>query len=343
MLKDILGQLVAGQSLSRQEAAGAMQIIMSGNASDSQIGSLMTAMRMKGETSEEIAGLAEVMRSYTVKVDGVNDGAIDTCGTGGDRKGTFNVSTTVALVVAAAGVPVAKHGNHGISSSCGSADVLNCLGIRLDLPPQAVTQSLTNLNMGFLYAPKFHPAMKYAGKSRRELGFRTVFNILGPLTNPAGTKCQLLGVYELALTQKLAEVLLSLGTKRAMVVHGLDGMDEISTSVPTQISEVLDGQVRTYLLDPAEYGFRPCDPSSYKGGTPEENAGIVEGILLGERNAKRDIVLMNAAAALVVAGKAENIHEGLKLGAESIDSGAAYAKLEALRQFSRQYREEAVC
>lgn len=342
MLREILNQVVCGQDLSRHDAQRAMETIMSGNAAEAQIGSLLTGLRIKGETSEEIAGFAETMRSFTVKIKCDLPGVIDTCGTGGDRKGTFNVSTTVAFVVAGAGVPVAKHGNHGISSSCGSADVLKALGIRLDLPPQAVAKALAKIQVGFLYAPAFHPAMKYAGKTRRELGFRTVFNVLGPLTNPVGTKCQLIGVYDSSLTEKLAKVLLTLGAHHAMVVHGLDGMDEISTNAPTQISEVVDGQVKTYVIDPAEYGFEPGDQSIYTGGTPQENAAIIEEILRGRQGPRRDIVLINAAAALVVADKAKDIREGLKIAAASIDSGSALAKLQALREFSEHYKGESV-
>ncbi|MDR3562572.1 MAG: anthranilate phosphoribosyltransferase [Negativicutes bacterium] len=342
-MKEILSQVVAGKDLSREEARRSMELIMSGSASETQIGSLLTALRMKGETSEEITGFAETMRRYTVKIKCDGQDVIDTCGTGGDRKGTFNISTAVAFVVAGAGVPVAKHGNHGISSSCGSADVLKSLGVRLDLPPQTVAKTLARIGMGFLYAPAFHPAMKYAGKPRRELGFRTSFNLLGPLTNPVGAAYQLMGVYDRSLTAKLAEVLLSLGVRRAMVVHGLDGMDEISTAAPTQVSEVVDGAVKSYILDPTEYGFPSCSADDYRGGTPDENAEIIERVLQGKRDRRRDIVLINAAAALSVAGKAEGLREGLALAAASIDSGAALAKLEALREFSQHYRGTALC
>ena len=232
MIKDYLNKIIAGENLNQRQAQESMQYIMSGAASEAQIGSLLTALKIKGETTEEITGFAETMRSHTVKITCDSSKVIDTCGTGGDRKGTFNISTTVALVVAGAGVTVAKHGNHGISSSCGSADVLRELGVSLELPPQSVAESIDKLKIGFLYAPVFHPAMKYAGKPRRELGFRTVFNVLGPLTNPVGADRQLLGVYDLSLTRKLAEVLLRLGAKRAMVVHSLDGLDEISVNAP---------------------------------------------------------------------------------------------------------------
>ena len=336
MLKEALNQVVSGENLSRQEALESMQTIMSGNASEAQIGSLLTALRIKGETSEEIAGFAESMRSHTVKVNCSQTDLLDTCGTGGDRKGTFNISTTVAFVVAGAGAAVAKHGNHGVSSSSGSADVLKALGVRIDLPAQNVASVIEDAHIGFLYAPTFHPAMKYAGKTRRELGFRTVFNVLGPLTNPLSAERQLMGVYDRSLTQKLAEVLLQLHTRRAMVVHGLDGLDEISTTSQTQVSEVVDGKIRSYMIDPAEYGLPLAGLDDISGGTPEENADIIKTILQGNPGARRDLVLLNAAAALVVADKAENIREGMILAAESIDSGAAQAKLDRMRELTLQ-------
>ena len=336
MLKAVLNQVVGGENLSRQEAQESMQAIMTGQASESQIGGLLTALRIKGETSEEIAGFAETMRNHTVKVECRQSDLLDTCGTGGDRKGTFNISTTVAFVVAGAGASVAKHGNHGVSSSSGSADVLKALGVRIDLPAQNIASVIEDARIAFLYAPTFHPAMKYAGKPRRELGFRTVFNVLGPLTNPLAAERQLMGVYERSLTQKLAEVLLRLKTRRAMVVHGLDGLDEISTTAPSQVSEVVDGKILSYLIDPAEYGLPNASLDDISGGTPEQNADIVLGILQGKRGARRDLVLLNAAAALVVADKAENIREGMILAARSIDSGAAQAKLERMRELTRQ-------
>ena len=336
MLKAALNQVVGGENLSRQEAQESMQAIMTGQASEAQIGGLLTALRIKGETSEEIAGFAETMRSHTVKVECSQSDLLDTCGTGGDRKGTFNISTTVAFVVAGAGASVAKHGNHGVSSSSGSADVLKALGVRIDLPAQNIASVIEDARIAFLYAPTFHPAMKYAGKPRRELGFRTVFNVLGPLTNPLAAERQLMGVYERSLTKKLAEVLLRLNTRRAMVVHGLDGLDEISTTAPTQVSEVVDGKILSYLIDPAEYGLPIAALEDISGGTPEQNADIVLGILRGKQGARRDLVLLNAAAALVVADKAENIREGMILAAKSIDSGAAQAKLERMRELTRQ-------
>lgn len=335
MIKDALNRLITGENLSVQEARESMQIIMSGNASDAQIGALLTALRYKGETSEEITGFAETMRQNSIKVDYREQGLLDTCGTGGDRKGTFNVSTTVAFVVAGAGATVAKHGNHGVSSSCGSADVLKALGIKIDNPAHIITTQLAKLKIGFLYAPTFHPAMKHAGKPRRELGFRTVFNVLGPLTNPLGAECQLLGVYERSLTHKLAEVLQKLKSRRAMVVHSLDGMDEISVSAPTQISELSDGCIRSYQIDPATFGFSAAAPESFNGGTPVDNARMIRKILEGEPGPCRDLVLLNAAAALSVAEKAENIRDGIELARKSIDEGAALDKLEQLRRLSQ--------
>lgn len=334
MLKSALNQVIAGENLSLQEARESMQTIMSGEASESQIGALLTALRMKGETCEEIAGFAETMRHHTVKVNCRETNLLDTCGTGGDKKGTFNISTAVAFVVAGAGVSVAKHGNHGVSSTSGSADVLKALGVKIDLAPQAIADVIDEAQIGFLYAPVFHPAMKYAGKPRRELGFRTVFNVLGPLTNPLSAERQLLGVYDRSLTHKLAEALLQLKVRRAMVVHGLDGLDEISTSAPTQISEVVDGKIHSFVLDATDYGIAPVDISEISGGSPEDNAVIITGILQGRQGARRDLVLLNAAAALVVAEKAENIKEGLSLAAKSIDSGAALNKLDHLRRLS---------
>ena len=340
MLKDVIAQVLVGQDLSQEQAEQAMEVIMSGQAGDVQISSLLTALRMKGETSTEITGFAQTMRNYAAKIQCNSGSLIDTCGTGGDKKGTFNVSTTVAFVVAGAGLTVAKHGNSGVSSSCGSADVLTSLGIYINLPPEAVATMINEINIGFLYAPSFHKAMKHAAKPRKELGFRTIFNLLGPLTNPANAHCQLIGVYEPALTKKMGEALQGLGVRRAMVVHSLDGMDEISTMAPTQVTEVKNDIIRSYVINPADYGFAGGDPADYIGGTPEENAKIIVAILNGQTGAKRDIVLMNAAAALLVADKVENLAEGLKVAAESIDSGAALAKLEALRSASHGYKEE---
>ena len=340
MLKDLIAQVIVGQDLSLSQAQQAMEIIMSGQAGDVQISALLTALRMKGETSIEITGFARTMRDYAVSINCSNDHLIDTCGTGGDKKGTFNVSTTVAFVLAGAGQAVAKHGNSGVSSSCGSADVLSALGIHIKLSPQAVSAMIKDLGIGFLYAPTFHKAMKYAAKPRKELGFRTIFNVLGPLTNPANAHCQLIGVYEPALTQKFGEALKGLGVRRAMVVHSFDGMDEISTMAPTQVTEVRDDEIRSYVIDPGVYGFSGGIASDYLGGTPEQNAEIIIDILKGKLGAKRDIVLINTAAGLLVADRVESLEEGILIAARSIDSGAALAKLEALRIASSRYKEE---
>ncbi|CQR74282.1 Anthranilate phosphoribosyltransferase [Sporomusa ovata DSM 2662] len=338
MLKDYLSQAIACQDFSREEAKAAMQVIMSGQASEAQIGAFLTAMRMKGETSLEVAGFAESMRSQALKVECRSNKIIDTCGTGGDRQGTFNISTAAAFVLAGAGLTVAKHGNRGVSSSCGSADVLNALGIKLELPPEGVSEAIDTIGVGFIFAPSFHQAMKFAVKPRKELGFRTVFNLLGPLTNPAGANCQLIGVYDQALTTKVAHALAELGVTSAMVVHSLDGLDEISTASPTQVAEVRGEEIRSYLIEPEAYGFTRCTLADYQGGTIEENAQIIIRLLNGEQGFKRDIVLLNAAAALVVADAASNIEEGIALAAKSIDSGSAFTKLEALQQFTQNYQ-----
>lgn len=340
MLKELLARVVTYEDLTRSEAQKAMEIIMSGQASEAQIGAFLTALRMKGETSTEIAGFATVMRNNAAAIQCDSPLVVDTCGTGGDHKGTFNVSTTVAFVLAGAGLTVAKHGNRGVSSSCGSADVLAALGVNIDLQPQAVAKIISKINIGFLFAPFFHQAMKYAAKPRKELGFRTVFNLLGPLTNPARATCQVIGVYDQTLTRKIAEALLELGIQRAMVVSSDDGMDEISTLTHTKVAEVVNGKLREYIINPAEYGFAPCDEAAFKGGDVSTNAKIIQRILEGEKGPKRDIVLINAAAALITAGKATSWQRGICLAAESIDTGAALAKLEALREFSNKSEEE---
>ena len=340
MLKDFIAQVIVGQDLSQSQSQEAMEVIMSGQAGDSQISALLTALRIKGETSAEITGFAQTMRDYAVSIDCDEQQLIDTCGTGGDKKGTFNVSTTVAFVLAGAGLRVAKHGNRGVSSSCGSADVLTALDIPVNLSPDAVAKMIKEINIGFLYAPSFHTAMKYAAKPRKELGFRTIFNLLGPLTNPANAHCQLIGVYEPALTQKIGEALQGLGVRRAMVVHSFDGMDEISTMAPTQVTEVRGAEIISYVINPLDYGFVGGTAEEYMGGTAEENAATIVGILQGQLGAKRDIVLINVAAALLVADKVETLEEGLILAAQSIDSGAALEKLEALRRASHSHKEE---
>lgn len=335
MLKPFLILVVNGQSLSQQQAREAMEVIMSGQASEAQIGAFLTALHIRGESSAEVAGFAQVMRAHAAKVSCRSVRFIDTCGTGGDSKGSFNISTTVAFVLAAAGLPVAKHGNKGASSPTGSADVLEALGINIILSPETAGRAIDEVGIGFMYAPLFHGAMKYAAKPRRELGFRTVFNLLGPLANPANAPCQLMGVYDGSLPEKMAQAMLELGVNRAMVVHSRDGMDEISTAVPTEVAELKDSQVTSYEIDPAAYGFAKASLGDYLGGNPEKNAAITLGILRGEKGPKRDIVLINAAAGLVVGSVAEDLNAGIALAAAALDSGAALAKLEALRTFSQ--------
>ncbi len=328
-LQQALSKVLGGSDLTRGEAREAMKDLMSGRAKPTQIAAFLVALRMKGETVEEVTAFAEVMREFAIRVEPEVDRAMmDTCGTGGDRIKTFNVSTCAAFVVAAAGIPVAKHGNRSVTSKAGSADVLEVLGARISLEPAEVKSSIERIGFGFIFAPKFHPAMRYATPVRRELGVRTVFNILGPLTNPAFVKTQLLGVYDAALTEKVAQVLQRLGCERAMVVHGLDGLDEISTLGPTKISELRNGRVESYVVQVEDFGIRRAKPSELLGGNAEENAKILLRILRGqERGARRDIVLLNAGAALKVGGLVKDIKEGLEVASQLIDSGKAYQKL----------------
>ena len=338
MFKELLQRVVAGEDLNRQQAQEAMRAIMSGEVGETALAAFLTALRMKQETPEEVAGFAAAMRQLAQPLQ-VAGGTLDTCGTGGDGAGTFNISTTVAFVLAGAGVKVAKHGNRGVSSKSGSADVLQALGVEVELPPAAVAKCIEETGIGFLFAPQFHMAMRHAAKTRRELGFRTVFNLLGPLTNPAGAEYQLLGVYQRSLTRVVGEALAALGAKRAMVVHSLDGLDELSTAAPNQVTEVVEGKVNSYLLDAADLGFASAKIEDYIGGTPVENAVITEAILRGEKGPKQDVVLLNAAAALLVTGKAETLLEGVEMGRRILESGAALAKLEELRRVSQKVKE----
>ena len=285
MFKELLQRVVAGEDLNRQQAQEAMRAIMSGEVGETALAAFLTALRMKQETPEEVAGFAAAMRQLAQPLQ-VAGGTLDTCGTGGDGAGTFNISTTVAFVLAGAGVKVAKHGNRGVSSKSGSADVLQALGVEVELAPAAVAKCIEETGIGFLFAPQFHMAMRHAAKTRRELGFRTVFNLLGPLTNPAGAEYQLLGVYQRSLTRVVGEALAALGAKRAMVVHSLDGLDELSTAAPNQVTEVVEGKVNSYLLDAADLGFASAKIEDYIGGTPVENAVITEAILRGEKEPK---------------------------------------------------------
>lgn len=332
-----LARLMAGQSLSEGEAEAAMTQIMHGQATPAQIGAFLTALRIKGETVEEITGCARAMRYSARPVRPRRQRQlVDTCGTGGDGAATFNISTTAAFVVAGAGLPVAKHGNRSVSSRSGSADVIEALGARLDLTPEQVAACIDEVGLGFLFAPQLHPAMKHAIGPRRELGVRTVFNLLGPLTNPAGAQAQLLGVYDPALTEPIAGVLKGLGCRAAFVVHGAGGLDELTTCGPNRVSALRDGQIETYTLDPAELGFEPADVQALRGGDAAHNAAITRDILSGRlQGPARDTVLLNAAAALVVGGKATSLPEGILLARESLDSGAAQRVLAHLIEFTR--------
>ncbi|HEX7973814.1 MAG TPA: anthranilate phosphoribosyltransferase [Anaerolineales bacterium] len=337
MLKPYIAKLMQRQDLSIEEAEAAMQIIMTGQATQAQIGGYLIALRMKGETVDEIVGSARAMRAQASqihpKVNG--DPLLDTAGTGGDGKHTFNISTTAAFILAGAGRKVAKHGNRAASSSCGSADVLGALGVNLDLTPEQVTACIDQVGIGFLFAPKFHPAMKHAIGPRRELGQRTIFNLLGPLTNPAGATHQLIGVYDPALTQPLAEVLCGLGVKAAFVVYGFGGLDELTTNGPNQVSYLKDGQVSTFQMDSRDLGLRPASPEDLLGGAPELNARMLRAVLACQDNSpRRDVVLLNAAAAL--ATDHANLERGLQEATQALESGAALLKLDALIAYSQQ-------
>jgi anthranilate phosphoribosyltransferase len=336
-IQEAIALAMDGQDLTEVEAESAMTQIMEGQATPAQIGAFLTALRMKGESVSEIAGCARAMRRSAVPVRPRRPEAlVDTCGTGGDGAGTFNISTTAAFVAAGAGQPVAKHGNRSISSRCGSADVLEALGVNLDLTPDQVAASVDEVGIGFLFAPNLHPAMKHAIGPRRELGVRTIFNVLGPLTNPANASAQVLGVYDPDLTETLAHVLGTLGSQAAFVVHGSGGLDELTTSGPNRVSALRDGRVETHNLDPADLGFHRARPSDLRGGDATENAAITRGILSGTINgARRDVVVLNAAAALFVGGQAQTLPEGVRLAEGSIDSGSAQRVLDHLIEFSQ--------
>ena len=338
MIKEAIQQLVNRESLSRSDAAAVMQEIMDGEATPSQISAFITALSMKGETVDEITGLAEIMRSKSVKVSAAADPLLDTCGTGGDKMKTFNISTCAAFIAAGGGIAVAKHGNRAATSACGSADVLESLGVNINLPPEAVAESIETIGIGFLFAPGHHPAMKHAAVPRKEIGIRTVFNILGPLTNPADAKYQVIGVFSPYFPETMAGVLRNLGAERAMVVHGLDGLDEISTIGSTKVSELADGKITTYLIDPASFGFEKTSISDISGGaTPAESGELFLKVLKGEKGPRRDIALLNAGAAFYVTGKAEDLRTGIELSAHSIDSGAALDAFEKYRSFTRRF------
>jgi anthranilate phosphoribosyltransferase len=356
MILDALHRIVTHrESLSREEARAVMGEVLSGKCTDAQIAALLVGLNMKGETVEEIVGFAEAIRAAATPIritdDSVLDASgtgrealVDTCGTGGDAAGTFNISTVTAFVVAGAGVRVAKHGNRsttthkvdgqGTSAKCGAADVMEALGVKIQLAPEVIAQCLKEVGIAFLFAPAIHSAAKYVAPVRRELKLRTVFNLLGPLTNPAGASAQVVGVYALELVDKVAEALSLLGTHRAFVVHGLDGLDEITITGPTRVAEIREGTLRSYEITPDEFGFKTAPLTSLSGGDAAENARIVREILGGEKSPRRDVVLMNAAAALVAAGKAEHLKDGAAIASESIDSGRAAEKLDALIRFA---------
>jgi anthranilate phosphoribosyltransferase len=333
LIQTAIARAIARENLSRELACATMEQVLAGEATPSQIAGLAVALRMKGETAEEIAGFAEAMRKRMPPLHTKRSPLLDTCGTGGDNAGTFNISTTVAIVVASCGVAVAKHGNRAVSSRTGSADVLESLGVGIDLAPNDAARSLDALGITFLFAPNYHGALRHAVGPRRELGVRTVFNVLGPLANPAGATQQLLGVYSDALVYTLAEVLHELGSERAMIVHGHDGMDELTVFDKNHVAELHDGQIREYAVDPADFGLAHKDRGGVAGGTAAENAAKVRAILQGEKGAGRDIVVLNAAAALHVAGVAKNLAEGVARAQQAIDSGDAARKLADLAAF----------
>lgn len=325
-LKPFIAQAASGQCLSEDQAEAAFEIIMSGDASPAQIASLLTALAVRGETVTEITGAARIMRAKALPIKAPAD-SIDTCGTGGDASGTVNISTAVAIVVAACGVPVAKHGNRKASSKSGTADVLEALGVNLNATPDVVEKALREANIGFLFAQKHHSAMKHVAPVRGELGIRTIFNLLGPLSNPAGAKRQLLGVFSAAWVKPMAETLQALGSERAWVVHGSDGLDELTVTGPSQVAELKDGKVSVFEVGPQDAELSTHDASALKGGEPEDNAKALSALLEGSHGAYRDIVLLNAAAALVIAGKANDLKAGAALAAAAIDDGSAKATL----------------
>jgi len=347
MVFDAIRKVVEGQHLTAEEAYAVMDQIMSGQATDAQIAAFLTALRMKGETIAELTGFAKVMREKVTPVRTRHRVAaslsgteremlVDTCGTGGDAAGTFNVSTATAFVVAGAGIPVAKHGNRSVSSLCGSADVIEALGVNLDLPPEKVGRCIDEVGIGFLFAPLLHKAMRYVMLARKEIRIRTVFNILGPLTNPAKASAQVIGVYAGHLTETMAHVLNELGSFRAFVVHGEDGLDEITVTAETRIAEIRENRVHTYVVRPEDFGLRRATLKDLQGGNAAENAQIIRALLKGEQGPRRDIVLLNAGAAIAAGGKARDIREGVAAAAHSIDSGAALGRLERMVEFSQR-------
>jgi len=334
MIQDALARVVRRENLSREDAAEVMRELMGGNAPPSVVGAFLTALAMKGESVDEISGMAETMRALATAIPTTARPLVDTCGTGGDRSGTFNISTTAAFVVAGAGVAVAKHGNRSASSLCGSADVLEALGVNLDLAPEKVGRCVDSVGIGFLFARNLHSAMKHVGPIRAELKLRTVFNILGPLTNPAGADGQVMGVFDKTLVPILAEVLLQLGSRHVFVVAGADGLDELTLSGPSHVAEGKGGRVTTYEITPDRFGLPTADLTAVQGGDAAANAAILRAVLDGEEGPRRDIVVLNAAPALVAGGAASSLEDGVRIAQAAIDSGAARNKLEELIQYS---------
>ena len=335
MIRDVIDDLVDGRSLSIEQSAQAMNEIMTGEATPAQIGAFVTALRMKGETADEIAGMARVMREKSLRVN-VKGPVVDVVGTGGDSSGSFNVSTTAALVVAGAGATVAKHGNRAMSSSCGSADVLEALGVKIDLSPDGVQRCLEEVGFGFMFAQRYHPSMRFAAGPRREIGIRTVFNILGPLTNPAGASAYLIGVADPAVGEKMAQVLATLGSVRTLVVHGMDGLDELTLGEATQVWELKDETIESYTVWPEQLGFARAPIEALRADGVDESARIIREVLGGAQGPQRDVVLMNAAAAIMAADRAASLNEGVELAAASIDKGEALGRLDGLVDLSQQ-------
>ena len=330
MIREALAKVVNQENLREPVMMGVMEEVMEGKATPAQIAAFITALRIKGETVEEVTGAARIMRRKATRIDARSPVIVDTCGTGGDGRNTFNISTTAAFVAAAAGLTVAKHGNRAVSSGCGSADVLEALGVNIDAGPEIVEECIQQAGIGFLFAPRLHGAMKHAIGPRREIGIRTIFNMLGPLTNPAGATAQLIGVYDPALTEMFAGVLKNLGTKRAFIVHGSDGLDEATVTGETRVSELNDGLVRTYNIDPVEIFGETFPGEALAGGDAAANAEITRGVLSGRNGPVRKIVILNAALAIVAGGRTETIREGVSIAEECIDNGAAIKKLQAL-------------
>lgn len=336
MFRENLNKIIHRKNLSENEMSEMITEIFSGNITDAQVGAFMAALATKGETFEELAGAAKAMRKKAFRIQTSAMDVLDAVGTGGDSTNTFNISTTTAFVAAGCGVTVAKHGNRAVSSKCGSADVLETLGVKLDTPPEVVEEAIQEIGIGFLFAPLYHSAMRFAARARKEIGLRSIFNMLGPLTNPAGANCLLLGVYAPELTEMFAEAAKLLGAKRAFAVHGHDGLDEISVCAPTRISELKDGMIRTYDITPEQFFGKIADPEDMLGGDSQKNAKITRKILGGEKGPRRDVVLLNASAALVAVGKAVDFKEGISLAETSIDTGAAAAKLEKLAKYTQE-------